>query len=1004
MSDNSKRSGVPVTTVIFLIVITALSVAVVMLLLERRNDPSSVFSSLFRDRSWKEVEIEVRDSGDAERSEAVRVLDDIGALSDARPAAEELIEEKLFAEEETIGKPAEEDKSEEEAPAADIAEEKPADEEKAEEVPFAAERTEETRTAPIESDFALTRDGKPEAVSEYADPMKACLFVKGIDASGTGFPVLKDGKVFVLTCWHVVDDQPVLIITDADGKEYKVKKILVAKDRDLAAVEVEASPEEILCLPLRASAGDLAADTGIVCYGAPVGTDVVGNSEGKILASGPVNIAIDAPAAVGCGGPVTLKGTNLVVGVASLLNRTGETEKRLAQGSLMEPETKRFCVRADNLDWNKLEESGSGKNDLKAVNKRAKEALEANDLKRAEALLFYSAKNGDKEAAELWCDLASKILASNKNQPALGNFTSESFKFLKEAAAGGSPDAALDLGVCYLYGIGTAKDPAEGFAKIDEAVKLGSVKALYMKGFCQYSGIGAPKNTAEAFESFKQGAEKGDVLCMRALGSYYLNDNRPSEAFAWYEKAAKSGDPEAIFAVGILYESGYGVAKNPDLAYENYQKSARMGHAPAQVKMGKLQEKKGAYPSAAYWFDLAAQKLDAEAVEKLGFYYLRGTGGKPEDADTAAHYLAYAAQFGRAGAMTFMGNRSCDLKNYERAFEWYRKAVAKEDPEAIYRLGLLYENGHGVPKDDFKAFKCFKLAAEKDNEDAWINLGINYLLGRGTDEDQAQARQWIEKAAKAGKPVGQMILGDIYCNGWGVPEDQTTAAYWYERSSQAGVAEAGEKLAQLRRREAEEKEKQQAQIKAWETEERKKQEQVRSVATESAEKQAPSRIAETRISETPTAQKPVKTENVKKQSRALYRVKETMEKPAQNQYKSPYSKEVDKPMLELKVTGPTRTKVGDRFNYVVRVKNSGTGTAKNVTITNKLPWGISLTSDPETKNFTMKAGDMVPGCVKTFTFEAAPDFAGIFIDYVSASGANAHVKHSSLCTKVINRR
>ena len=129
-----------------------------------------------------------------------------------------------------------------------------------------------------------------------------------------------------------------------------------------------------------------------------------------------------------------------------------------------------------------------------------------------------------------------------------------------------------------------------------------------------------------------------------------------------------------------------------------------------------------------------------------------------------------------------------------------------------------------------------------------------------------------------------------------------------------------------------------------------------------------------------------------------------MEKPAQNQYKSPYSKEVDKPMLELKVTGPTRTKVGDRFNYVVRVKNSGTGTAKNVTITNKLPWGISLTSDPETKNFTMKAGDMVPGCVKTFTFEAAPDFAGIFIDYVSASGANAHVKHSSLCTKVINRR
>jgi hypothetical protein len=52
----------------------------------------------------------------------------------------------------------------------------------------------------------------------------------------------------------------------------------------------------------------------------------------------------------------------------------------------------------------------------------------------------------------------------------------------------------------------------------------------------------------------------------------------------------------------------------------------------------------------------------------------------------------------------------------------------------------------------------------------------------------------------------------------------------------------------------------------------------------------------------------------------------------------------------------------------------------------------------------MSVGNMSPGSKKTYNIEVVADYAGIFINSVSVKGANAHDKHSSICTKVINRR
>lgn len=47
-------------------------------------------------------------------------------------------------------------------------------------------------------------------------------------------------------------------------------------------------------------------------------------------------------------------------------------------------------------------------------------------------------------------------------------------------------------------------------------------------------------------------------------------------------------------------------------------------------------------------------------------------------------------------------------QNYEKAFEWYKKAVDKDLPAAQILLGDMYFNNHGVGLDRKKACELYK--------------------------------------------------------------------------------------------------------------------------------------------------------------------------------------------------------------------------------------------------------------------------------------------------------
>ena len=88
--------------------------------------------------------------------------------------------------------------------------------------------------------------------------------------------------------------------------------------------------------------------------------------------------------------------------------------------------------------------------------------------------------------------------------------------------------------------------------------------------------------------------------------------------------------------------------------------------------------------------------------------------------------------------------------NYEAAVKHLTILAEQGHADAQYNLGVMYDNGRGVPQDYVKAAKWYRLAAEQGHADAQHNLGVMYVHGQGVPQDHVQAYMWFNLAATGG--------------------------------------------------------------------------------------------------------------------------------------------------------------------------------------------------------------------------------------------------------------
>lgn len=134
---------------------------------------------------------------------------------------------------------------------------------------------------------------------------------------------------------------------------------------------------------------------------------------------------------------------------------------------------------------------------------------------------------------------------------------------------------------------------------------------------------------------------------------------------------------------------------------------------------------------------------------------------------------------------------------FHAAIEQFRPLVVEGYAPAQYQMGIVYQNGYGVPKDGMKALALFELAASQNYSDAQFELALIYTEGKLVKQDLNKAYQLTFQAAKKGLASAQFNLAVMLANGTGTEQDYFKASRWYQNAADQNHALAQFNLALL---------------------------------------------------------------------------------------------------------------------------------------------------------------------------------------------------------------
>jgi uncharacterized protein len=141
--------------------------------------------------------------------------------------------------------------------------------------------------------------------------------------------------------------------------------------------------------------------------------------------------------------------------------------------------------------------------------------------------------------------------------------------------------------------------------------------------------------------------EEPEWRALREAFSVYKN-NQYDEAMSQFIILTEQGSLMAPVYIGQMYEEGYGVAQDYNIAMNWYHKSAERGLPTAQFYLAQLQRKCGHYTEAVAWHRRAAEQGLIPSL--FAFYWLYSRGEIQVDQTLADQYLLKASKAGHVHA------------------------------------------------------------------------------------------------------------------------------------------------------------------------------------------------------------------------------------------------------------------------------------------------------------------------------------------------------------------
>jgi uncharacterized protein len=175
------------------------------------------------------------------------------------------------------------------------------------------------------------------------------------------------------------------------------------------------------------------------------------------------------------------------------------------------------------------------------------------------------------------------------------------------------------------------------------------------------------------------------ALNSAAFDAYEKGDLRA--AYSSYGKAAKYGEPSALYNIAVMRIKDEVNRPSMGLALKSLTRSAELGFAPAQFMLANLfetglavGEKNKSISKATNWYLEAAKQGHPDACLAMGTAYFLGRGTRLD---------------------------------YSEALRWYTKAAEFGDVAAQYLVASMYENANGVEKNLEIALMWYVAAARQ---------------------------------------------------------------------------------------------------------------------------------------------------------------------------------------------------------------------------------------------------------------------------------------------------
>ena len=178
-----------------------------------------------------------------------------------------------------------------------------------------------------------------------------------------------------------------------------------------------------------------------------------------------------------------------------------------------------------------------------------------------------------------------------------------------------------------------------------------------------------------------------------AIAAFEAGDWNAGFKHAW---KTDMNDARIQYWMGLFYEEGYLLERDPEVSAEYYRNAADQGHEDAKRRLDRMHIEgySASFPEEAEW---VSWKRCREAAER-----------------------------GDAEAQAIWGNvLACDGE-YEEAREWHVKAEKQNNPKALYCIGRAFESGCLIDNGKDVALQYYRDAAKLGDFAAMLRLKYKF--------------------------------------------------------------------------------------------------------------------------------------------------------------------------------------------------------------------------------------------------------------------------------------